>query len=64
MLPCLCLTTGVAPTVVAAQAAQEVAVRGDGNKSYLGLSDVSELWQRTRRTGVRSQSGAQELHLY
>lgn len=49
---------------LAAQAAQEAAMRGDGSKSYLGLSDVSELWQRTRRTGVRSQFGAQELHLY
>lgn len=42
-LPCLCLTTGVASAAVAAQAAEEVALRGDGNKSYLGLRDVSEL---------------------
>lgn len=33
-LPCLCLTTGVASAAVAAQAAQEVALGGDGNKSW------------------------------
>ena len=43
MLPCFRLTTGMAPTVVAAKAAQEVAVRGDGDESSLGLSDASEL---------------------
>lgn len=33
----------MASAVVAVQAAQEAALRGDGNKGYLGLSDVSEL---------------------
>lgn len=36
---------------VAVQAAQEVALRGDGNKSYLGLSDVSELGLCARDRG-------------
>lgn len=40
---CVCLSTGVASAVFAAQAAQEVALRVDENKGYLGLSDVSEL---------------------
>lgn len=43
MLLCFCLTTGMAPTVVAAEAAQEVTVRGEGDESSLGLSDASEL---------------------
>lgn len=34
-MPWLCLTTGVAPTAVAAQAAQVVALKGDGNKSLI-----------------------------
>lgn len=42
MLPRLCLTTRQA-TVVAAQAAQEAALRADGKKNYLGLGDVSDL---------------------
>lgn len=59
----------MAPAVVAARADQEVALRGDGKKSYPGLSGVSELslvcvlGQRTGMTSVRSQPGAQELHL-
>lgn len=43
MLPCFCLTTGMAPTVVAAEAAQEVTMRGEGDESSLELSDASEL---------------------
>lgn len=70
LLPCLCLSTGVTPAVVAAQAAREVAVRADGNKSYLGLSDVSELslvcvlGAGDKKDNVRAQFGAQELQLY
>lgn len=59
---------GVAPTVVAAQAAQEVTVRGDGNKSSFGLSGVSELSLvcvlGAQDKKDRSQFGAQELYLY
>lgn len=33
----------MAPTVVAAETAQEVTMRGEGDESSLGLSDASEL---------------------